>query len=178
MKGRLYYIVGPSGSGKDSVIDYARPRVSPDVQFARRTIARPASAGGENHIAVTPQEFDALLASDAFAMHWRANGHAYGIGREIRDWLEADSTVVVSGSRGHLPQALADFPRLQVVSITASPGILRARLAARGREDAKAIEARLARALALDLPPGAAAHEIVNDGEIADAGHQLVSLLA
>ena len=111
-------------------------------------------------------------------MHWRANGHAYGIGREIRDWLEADSTVVVSGSRGHLPQALADFPRMQVVLITASPEVLRSRLASRGREDAKAIEARLARGIALDMPPGAAAHEIVNNGEISGAGDQLLEILA
>ncbi len=178
MQGRLIYIVGPSGSGKDSVIDYARPRVPPAVRFARRTITRPASAGGEAHIAVTPQEFDALLASDAFAMHWHANGHAYGIGREIRDWLDEGSTVVVSGSRGHMPQALAAFPSLEVVSITASPGVLRARLTSRGREDAEAIEDRLARALALDLPPGAAAHEIVNDGEISSAGNRLIGLLA
>ena len=178
MNGRLFYIVGPSGSGKDSLIDYARPRVPPHVHFATRTITRPATAGGELHVAATPEAFEALLASGAFAMHWRANGHAYGIGREIGGWLDGGRTVVVSGSREHLPDALADFPEMQVVLVTASTEILRARLTSRGREDAAAIEARLERAAAFKLPPGTAAFEIANDGGIADAGSRLVGLLA
>jgi ribose 1,5-bisphosphokinase len=178
MKGRLFYIVGPSGSGKDSLLDYARARVSRDVHFARRTITRPAASGGENHIAVTAPEFDRLLAAGAFAMHWRANGHDYGIGREIVPWLKKGHTVVVSGSRAHLPKALAGFPDLRVVAVTASEEILRARLARRGREDPGAIEARLARASALKLPAGVTAYEIVNDGEISHAGSRLLGLLA
>lgn len=177
MQGRLFYIVGPSGSGKDSLIDFARTRVPPRVRFAKRTITRPDSPGGEAHVAVTPEEFDALLASGAFAMHWRANGHAYGIGREIGDWLVEGRTVVVNGSRAHLPEALRGFPDMTVVSVTASPGTLRERLAVRAREDAQAIEARLARAVAFKLPPGIAAYEIFNDSEIAHAGHRLLELL-
>lgn len=179
MSGRLLYIVGPSGSGKDSVIDYVRAHVPLNANgvFARRTITRPAPAGGENHIAVTAQEFAALLASGAFAMHWRANGFAYGIGREIGAWLDEGRTVVVSGSREHLPQALAGFPHMQVVSVTASRETLRARLAARGRENAPDIEARLARASAQALPPGIAALEIDNDGDIEQAGRALLRLL-
>jgi len=177
MKGRLFYIVGPSGSGKDSLIDYARPRVPERVHFATRTITRPASAGGERHTGVTLREFEALLAAGAFAMHWRANGHAYGIRRDIVDWLLEGRTVVVSGSREHLPNALSDYPRMQVVLVTASQETLRIRLASRGREDAAAIEARLQRAAAFRLPPGTAAVEIANDGGLDDAGSRLVGLL-
>ena len=178
VNGRLFYIVGPSGSGKDSLIDYARPRVPATVFFARRTITRPANAGGEDHIAVTREAFESLLASGAFAMHWRANGHAYGIGREIGDRLDEGRAVVVSGSRAHLPRALAGFPRLQVVSVMASPEKLRARLGARGREAPDAIEARLVRASSLKLPPGTCAHEIANGGDLAEAGARLIGLLA
>ena len=178
MKGRLLYVVGPSGSGKDSLIDYARPRAPAHVTFARRTITRLATAGGEKHIAVTPHDFEELLAAGAFAMHWRANGLAYGIGREIIDWLAQGRTVVVSGSRAYLPQALAAFPRLQVVSVTASPETLRARLVARSRESAAEIEARLARATALQVPPGTVVHEIHNDGDLAQGGDKFLALLA
>ena len=177
MKGRLFYIVGPSGSGKDSLIDYARPRVPARVHFATRTITRPASAGGERHTGVTLRAFEALLAAGAFAMHWRANGHAYGIRRDIVDWLLEGRTVVVSGSREHLPNALSDYPFLQVVSITASQEALRARLTARGREEIDAIEARLSRAAGLRLPAGLEAYEIANDGELDEAGERLVGLL-
>lgn len=178
VNGRLFYVVGPSGSGKDSLLDYARERVPAHVLFARRTITRATGAGGERHIAVTPQEFEALQASGAFAMSWQANNHSYGIGREIIDWLDEGRIVVVSGSRAYLPEARRGFPQIAVVSVTASHETLRKRLAARGREDAEAIEARIARAAALALPAGVADHEIANDGEITHAGARLLALLA
>jgi len=176
VKGRLIYVVGPSGSGKDSLIDYARTRSPANVVFAMRTITRNASAGGERHTEVTAEEFEALRAKGAFAMHWRANGFDYGIGSEIVDWLGQGLTVVVSGSRGYLPQVLSEFPEIEVVSVTAAPPTLRARLAARARERAVDIEARLARGAALRLPPGTATIEIPNDGDLAQAGERLLAL--
>ena len=180
MKGRLIYIVGPSGAGKDSVIGYARERLpaGSKVVFARRTITRHGDAGGEDHVGVTGEQFESMLSSGAFAMHWRANGLAYGIGREILDWLEAERTVVVSGSRGHLPEALDGFPGLAVVQITANPETLKARLMQRGREHAGEIEARLARAADLGLLLGARAATVTNDGDLAQAGGRLLELLS
>lgn len=180
MKGRLVYIVGPSGSGKDSVIDYARSRLpaGSNVAFARRTITRPATAGGENHVAASVPEFGQLLEAGAFAMHWRANDLCYGIGREIFDQLDQDRTVVVSGSRQHLPHAVAAFPAMQVVLITAAFETLKARLVARGREDAAGIERRLNRAAALELMAGTDAFAIRNDGQLAEAGAKLIAFLA
>ena len=179
MKGRLIYVVGPSGSGKDSVIDYARDRLPADanIVFAQRTITRPASAGGEKHVAVSEAEFERMLTQGQLAMHWRANGLSYGIGAEIRTWLDYGRTVVVSGSRAHLPAAIADFPGLEVVQVSASVETLRARLGARGREDAAQVEGRLQRAASLSLPPGTPACRIDNDGELAAAGERLLACL-
>jgi ribose 1,5-bisphosphokinase len=180
MKGRLVYIVGPSGSGKDSVISAARALLpaGADVAFARRTITRPESAGGEHHRAVTMEGFERLLADGAFAMHWRANGHAYGIGREMLDWLAEGRTVVVSGSRAHLPEALAAFPGMEVVLVTAAPDLLRRRLLERGREDSAQVAARLERADAFDRQVAAAqALRIVNEGALDDAGRVLAECL-
>lgn len=178
MKGRLLYVAGPSGAGKDSVIDYARTHLPPgaNVVFARRTITRP-SGPGEDHVPVSEPAFETLLAAGAFAMHWRANGIAYGIGREVPGWLDAGRTVVVSGSRAHLPEANAAFPGLEVVLVTASPETLARRLAKRGREDAASIRARLARAGEVKLPDWVKATEIRNDGDISIAGGQLLALL-
>jgi ribose 1,5-bisphosphokinase len=180
MNGRLVYIVGPSGSGKDSVIDYARSRLpaGSNVVFAQRTITRPATAGGENHVAASVPEFGQLLEAGAFAMHWRANDLCYGIGREIFEQLDSGKTVVVSGSRQHLPHARAAFPQLQVVLVTAAFETLKARLAARGREDATGIERRLNRAAALELMAGTDAFVIRNDGRLAEAGEKLLDFLA
>lgn len=179
MNGRLVYIVGPSGSGKDSVIAYARAHLpaQANVVFARRTVTRPAAAGGEGHHPVTAAEFDALRRSGAFAMHWRANGHCYGIGRELLDWLDAGRTVVVSGSRAHLPCTRADFPAIEVVHVWASPPLLRERLLARGREDAAGVERRLERGARFALPEAATALRIANDGALERAGEQLLRFL-
>lgn len=173
--GRLVYVVGPSGAGKDTVLDWVKSKLSADapVKFARRTITRPAEAGGEQHIAATPETFVATRARGEFAMAWYANGHSYGVGLEIREWLARGMTVVVNGSRGYLPQALRDFPDLEVAHVTAPAEVLRTRLRARGREDEASIGRRLGRSF--DLP--GAALQVVNDGATEKAGRLLLTHL-
>lgn len=182
MTGRLVLVVGPSGAGKDSVIDWARARIESTeaaghVRFARRTITRPADAGGERHVAVDGPAFEQLRARGAFALCWSANGLSYGIGQEITAWLDEGCTVVASGSRAHLPEALRRFPDARVVLITASTDVLRRRLLGRARESHEQVEARLERAGAFALPAGIEALEIRNDGLLAEAGGRLLVLL-
>lgn len=102
MTNALIYIIGPSGSGKDTFINLGRQHLGrePDVCFAHRYITRPASAGGENHIALTEEEFLARQSAGLFAMNWYSHGYHYGIGIEINQWLALGLTVVVNGSRG------------------------------------------------------------------------------
>lgn len=152
-------VVGPSGGGKDTLIAGAL-RARPDLRLVRRVITRPPDAGGEDYESVTDDEFAARLASGAFALHWQAHGLRYGIPRER---LEGTGTALFNGSRAVLAQAQASFPGLRVILVTAPDAILAARLAARGRETADDIRARLARA-SFALPPGLRAVEVVNDG--------------
>lgn len=172
-RGRLVLVVGASGSGKDAVIGWARERAAEHVRFARRTITRAAQPGGEPHQAVDDDEFDAMLARGAFALDWRANGHRYGIGREIDAWLDEGWTVVVNGSREHLPRAAALYPQVEVVHVVAPDELRRTRLHARAREDAGAIEARLMRQPQVTAP----ALEIENGGELPAAGAALLCFL-
>jgi len=180
MKGRLVYIVGASGVGKDALLHYARGHLPPEagVRFARRWITRPADAGGEAHRPLSNEEFARMEAAGRFAMAWRANGNAYGIDLEIRAWLSQGLTVVVSGSREYLPQALRDFPRLVVVNITADPALLPGRLERRAREIPVDIERRLKRGAQFAIPPGVMAVEIRNDGAPEIAGEALLSVLS
>jgi phosphonate metabolism protein PhnN/1,5-bisphosphokinase (PRPP-forming) len=178
-RGRLLYVVGPSGAGKDSVLAWVRKHLpgGAPIVFAQRTITRPADPDGESHRAVSAEQFATERAAGAFAMHWVANGCDYGIPSELRSWLAQGLTVVVNGSRGHLPRALADFPALEVVHVTAAAEALQARLASRGRERGEEIRARLERAQALSLPPSTRCTEILNDAAIDVAGRRLLSLL-
>ena len=166
--GKLIYVVGPSGAGKDALLDYARAHLPTEanIRFARRWVTRPAGAGGEAHLPLTQAQFEQKVQQGTFAMHWQAHGNRYGIGTEIRDWLRAGSAVVVSGSREYLPQALADFPDMRVLLVTVNPGVLRERLLRRGRESSAKIEERLYRASQFGVPTHAAVVEIRNDGPL------------
>lgn len=178
MPARLIYVVGPSGSGKDSLLRYARERLAhdPGVVFAHRYITRAADAGGENHVALTPAEFASRQRNRLFALAWHSHGNAYGIGIEINQWLATGATVVVNGSRDYLAEASRHFPDLLAVSIAVPAEVLRERLLARGREPASAIEQRLDRHRRMQSP-SAQEHVIANDGPLERAGEALVALL-
>lgn len=145
-QGRLIFLMGPSGSGKDSLLLAAAvPLAGRDCKIARRVITRSAEAKGEDAHPVTQDEFERMEQAGTFAMSWRANGLSYGIPREIDAWLAAGHDVLVNGSRKYLPKARERYPELLAVLLRVSPEVLRARLLARGRETLPQIEARLAR---------------------------------
>lgn len=178
-EGKLFYVIGPSGSGKDSLMRFGRERLAgdPGVVFAHRYITRPVELQGENHVALTETEFDARLAAGLFAMHWGSHGLRYGIGREINFWLAKSCNVVMNGSREHLPEARRSYPALIAVQVTVSPEVLAARLRVRGRETEEQITRRLERARQFMHPEGRL--EIIqNDGELSDAGERFVQLLS
>ncbi|MDX5297933.1 MAG: phosphonate metabolism protein/1,5-bisphosphokinase (PRPP-forming) PhnN, partial [Gammaproteobacteria bacterium] len=100
MNARLFYLMGPSGAGKDALLRHCRQRLM-DIPclVAHRYITRPPELEGENHIWLPDSEFDARARLGAFAMHWQAHGHRYGIGQEVNHWLDAGTHVLVNGSR-------------------------------------------------------------------------------
>jgi ribose 1,5-bisphosphokinase len=146
MGGRLIYLMGPSGSGKDSLLNAARVRLAVGgCRIARRVITRSAEALGEDAIGVSPAEFERMAGEGAFALSWHANGLAYGIPKQIDEWLATGQDVLVNGSRGHLAQARQRYPELLAILLQVDETVLRQRLQARGRESTEQIEARLAR---------------------------------
>ncbi len=146
MAGRLIYLIGPSGSGKDSLLDAARePLAARGCRIVRRVITRSAEAKGEAAQAVSVEQFAQMQEQGAFALSWAANGLHYGIPREIDLWLAEGHDVLINGSRGYLPQARERYPDLLVVLLSVDQVVLRERLLARGRESAQEIEARLSR---------------------------------
>lgn len=177
MTGRLIYVIGPSGAGKDSVLETLRERWSLPfaTHWARRTITRPSGSPGEQHEAVDDDTFDALLQDRAFSLHWAANGLRYGIRNEELKPLFQGHWVFVNGSRGHLPELVRLWPDATIVHIGASSGTLQARLASRGRESAQAINGRMARNL--ELPPPDGCIRIQNDGSLDDAACVLMKSL-
>ncbi len=178
--GRLFYLIGASGTGKDSLLRYLQTHLSPEnrVMFPRRYITRPADAGGEEHIEITAEAFQQRVQQNGFAMHWQSHGYRYGIGREIDAWLGVGFSVVLNGSRHYLETALARYPNLQPVLIKVSHDALFERLTLRGRENAQEIEQRLQRAEALDeLLTHRDLCVLHNNGPLREAGEALRNLI-
>ncbi|MCD6074356.1 MAG: phnN, partial [Rhodospirillales bacterium] len=132
----IVYVMGPSGAGKDSLLRFARINLGPSdrIAFAHRYITRPPDVAGENHIALTREEFELRRAADLFALHWSAHDTLYGIGLEIDAWRQQGLLVIINGSRQHFATLPADPATIIPVLVTATPNILAARLAGRGRE--------------------------------------------
>lgn len=176
--GRLIYLVGPSGSGKDSLIDASRERLAAaGVQIARRVITRSAEAKGEAAHGVTSEQFEALRAQGAFAMYWRANGLDYGIPVQVDQWLAAGRAVLVNGSRAYLAEARRRYPNLLAVLVQVRPEVLRERLLARGRESAEEVEQRLARNARLQALADPSLHVLDNSTTLETAVAALFALL-
>jgi ribose 1,5-bisphosphokinase len=169
--------MGPSGAGKDSLLRFARINLSADdpIAFAHRYITRPPDITGENHIALTREEFALRRAAGLFAFDWRAHGTLYGIGLEIEAWQRAGITVVLNGSREHYATVERNARNLAPILITARPEVLADRLDNRGRESRADILLRLQRNA---VASGDARTTVIdNSGDLAVAGTQLLTTL-
>lgn len=176
--GGLALVVGASGVGKDTLIDAARSRLAgePLLYFPRRVITRPAHAGGETHIAVSPEQFAQDSAAGRYFLTWQSHGLAYAVPGDVANWIRAGRLVVVNVSRGVIATCEALAANVVVINVTASQETLAARIAARGRETPADIAARLARS----MPIGATTAEVVeirNDGDLAPATAAFIEVL-
>lgn len=167
--GLLVLVVGPSGVGKDTLLDGARDRLADDTQFCfpRRCITRPVGSVGENHIPIRPEDYGQMALQGAFLLSWRAHNLAYGVPRHVLDDLASGKTVIVNVSRSVIEDAYALVGRenVRVLNIRASNDALRERLHARGREGALDIERRLARASAYQVEGDNIVH-VDNDADL------------
>ena len=163
---RLVLVVGPSGAGKDALLDRARIafRDDPRIVFARRIVTR-TSASAEDHDTMDEADFVRAERERAFLLSWRAHGLCYGLPASLRDDLTAGRTIVANVSRGVIALAEALGHPVRILHVTADPATLAARIAGRGRENAADIASRLARAPGLHSA-STPIIEIRNDGSL------------
>ncbi|MFO1110195.1 MAG: phosphonate metabolism protein/1,5-bisphosphokinase (PRPP-forming) PhnN [Bradyrhizobium sp.] len=173
--GKLVLVVGPSGAGKDTLLGLARAACAddPGIVFARRVVTREASAAEDNE-QMSMDCFQEASARGAFAVHWQAHDHAYGLPRAIDDDIRAGRTVVANVSRTVVPALRRAYENVVVVAITAPAEVLAARLAMRRRESDGSIGQRLARTVD-DARPDAT---IVNVSSADYHARQLVRIIA
>ena len=175
MSGLWVFVCGPSGAGKDSVMNWAATHLAgcQTIFFARRMVTRQTHAGSD-HDEVTPEQFARLHEGGGLAWQWKAHGFCYGIEARYAAQVAAGQVVVVNGSREHAG-ALDVAEHMRVVHIVANAAHLASRLVQRGRDAPHEVNQRLARnahfsELRVD-------HTIFNQGALTDAGRQLADYL-
>ncbi len=127
----LILVVGPSGSGKDTIINYVASRLP--VKKVRRVITRPGNKF-EDFESVTPEEFGKMK----FFAKWEAHGKKYGIP------LLGEGTHILNVSRtvaNELKEKYGAF----IIELKTNKEILRERLIRRGRDPPDEIRKRLER---------------------------------
>lgn len=163
MSGRFFFVVGPSGAGKDSLIAGVRALLDPTAfVFARRVITRPAQVDAEDHDSCTQAEFLQREQAGQFLLTWQAHGLHYGLPASLLDDMGRGMHVIANGSRQMIGALQMRVPTLQVIEVTAPTAVLRTRLQARQRESAQDIDERLRRAN-LPLPEGVRSQRVMND---------------
>ena len=176
--GHLILVVGPSGVGKDSILDLVKCELSSQSHyiFPRRYITRPEDAGGENHMPITYEDFDVMKQVGKFAMSWQAHGQSYAISTNDIKALEAGKNVVINTSRTMINDCRQRFSNVSVISINASADILMQRLYQRGRETEEEITRRVQRASHYQVE-GDDVHHINNDGALQKSVQLFLSIL-
>ena len=176
--GTMIVVVGPSGAGKDSLINAAREHFRDEarVGFVRRVITRPADGETEDHRSVAPDDFTGMEQAGRFAVSWCAHGLRYGIPAATLKELASGRTLVANGSRGALSAFMEAYNRVAVITVTARPEVIAERLRQRGRETAEEIERRLARSVRAWQP--ACPHVTVdNSGRLEDAQRAFIEAI-
>lgn len=83
-QGSLFYIVGASGVGKDSLIHAVCAQAEPEdhLCIAPRYITRPVSVL-DQHIELSPSQFDQQRIAGDFLFHWSAHGFNYAVRNDV-----------------------------------------------------------------------------------------------
>ena len=177
-RGRLFVIVGPSGVGKDTLIQEVVGRWPFYLSVSATT--RPPRHGevsGREYIFISEDEFDTWLAEDRF-LEWNEHfERRYGtpvheVERQLANGVDVVLEIEVEGARRvreRMPEAILIF--IEPPSLEA----LRERLTGRG--DTTDVHERLARAERELATAPEYDHRIVND-VLADAAARLLSVFA
>ncbi|GAB4359212.1 MAG: phosphonate metabolism protein/1,5-bisphosphokinase (PRPP-forming) PhnN [Oricola sp.] len=177
-QGCFVAVVGPSGAGKDTLINWVRPRLAGEgrVMFVRRAVTRAADGRTEDHDSLDRESFAIEEEAGRYAVCWEAHGLRYGIPAGALHHVEKGGIAIANGSRRALGDIEVAFGNLLVVNLTVERAVLSKRLAARGRETAEEIARRLDRSKEA-LPAGCRSVEIDNSGPIERAGEAFLDLL-
>ena len=148
--GVAFIVCGPSGAGKNSVIERVMdvlPGLSYSVSFTTR-LRRSDEVDGRDYHFISDEEFKRLVEKNEVVEHVTYLGHQYGTSRgQIKSVFAEGKDVIlnidVNGARTLMERGLSDFSIVYVFLTPSSLEILGTRLRERGTETHQQIKLRL-----------------------------------
>ena len=179
----LVVISGPSGVGKDAVLDVLKSRGRP-YHFAITATTRPkrgAEKDSRDYYFVSPDRFEEMAATGELLEHALVYGHRYGVPKgPVRQALAGGRDVLmrtdIQGAatiKGAVPQAVTIF------LAPASVADLEERLRRRATDAQETVRLRLATARREMDAAGHFDHVVVNaEGRLEEAADQVERIIA
>ena len=145
--GNLFVVAAPSGAGKSSLVKALRSfdaRVYPSVSHTTRA-PRGQEKHGREYFFASEQEFDAMVANNAFVEWANVHGKRYGTSKKgIQDRIASGEDVLLEIDYQGALQVREAFPQAVLIFILPpSWEELRSRLENRGEDAPEVIEVRM-----------------------------------
>ena len=167
MKGKLFVISGPSGVGKNTILN----RVVLESEHVRYSVSatsrapRPGEKPGSSYFFVSRARFEEMIAQDELLEYAEYVGNYYGTPRApIREAMAQGMDVVMDVEVIGAKKIKARVPEAVLVFVaTSSMEMVRQRLEKRGDVSPKAMEERLERATWEYSQAGSYDYIVLND---------------
>ena len=147
-EGILLVVSGPSGAGKGTICDAIR-KLYPDLQYSVSMTTRQPRNGeveGKSYFFRTNEEFEKLIAEDAFLEYAKVYDHYYGTPKKrALDMIGDGKSVLLELDIQGAMQVKERYPKgVFIYIVPPSLEILSGRLHQRGTDSEEVIEKRLA----------------------------------
>jgi guanylate kinase len=145
--GNLFVVAAPSGAGKSSLVKALLEldsQVQPSVSHTTRA-PRGQEKHGREYFFTSEQEFDAMVAADAFVEWAQVHGHRYGTSKKaIEERMAQGTDVILEIDFQGAIQIKENFANAVCIFILPpSWDELRSRLERRGEDSSAVIEMRM-----------------------------------
>lgn len=180
MKGKLFIVSGPSGVGKNTLLNSVI-LTEKNVQYSVSATSRPMRPGevdGKSYYFVSREEFERLIADDALLEYAEYVGNYYGTPlAPIREAIENGIDIVMDVEVVGALKIKKRVPEAVLVFVTApSFDVIRKRLIQRGDVSPRLMEERLERAKWECLQAEQYDYIVVND-ELSCASAELKAIM-
>jgi guanylate kinase len=145
--GNLYVVAAPSGAGKSSLVKALMEldaRVLPSVSHTTRA-PRGQEKHGREYFFVSQQEFDAMVAGDAFVEWANVHSHRYGTSKKMLEerMTQGSDVILEIDYQGAIQIQKMYGNAILIFILPPSWEELRSRLERRGEDSTETIELRL-----------------------------------